>query len=116
MLHWTHVQMSGGCRGGLGAGALPLADGRLETLADELRGLITVRTSYGYRIDHEATKHDDRAVAIGMACVKILERAPHRRFVKPEIVEKSAPEPLKSRRISAEGRGLYGMGNGKVHY
>jgi hypothetical protein len=92
-----------------GCGALPVG-GKTETLKDELLGLVTVRMSYGYRFDHLAAKHDDRAVAVGMGCVKLLERFPSRRFETPPRVVVPPPEPLKVRRISAEGRGLYGMG------
>lgn len=41
-----------------------------ETLVDELSGLRVKRMPYGYRFDHENQKHDDRAVAIGMASLR----------------------------------------------
>ncbi len=37
-----------------------------ETLYDELVSLVVKRMSYGFRFDHTAQMHDDRAVAIGM--------------------------------------------------
>jgi hypothetical protein len=43
-----------------------------ETLADELVGLRVKRMPYGFRFDHEKQKHDDRAVAISMACLRAL--------------------------------------------
>lgn len=92
-----------------GAGSLVVAGGKTETLVDELKSLVIKRTSYGYRIDHESTKHDDRAVAVGMACVKIMERQPSRRFERPPQVAAPLQSPLRVRRISAERRGLYGM-------
>lgn len=52
---------------GPGTGDLLLADGRVETLADELAALRVKRMPYGYRFDHENQKHDDRAVALCMA-------------------------------------------------
>ena len=43
-----------------------------ETLVDELVGLRVKRMPYGFRFDHENQKHDDRAVAIGMAASKAV--------------------------------------------
>jgi len=37
------------------------------TLADEFADLVTVDLPSGYRWDHKANKHDDRATAVGMA-------------------------------------------------
>lgn len=64
-----------------GAGAIRVKDKRteterLETLIDELAALRVKRMPYGYRFDHESQKHDDRAVAIGMAALKAVEFAP----------------------------------------
>ena len=47
-----------------GCGALP--DG--DTLEQELGRLVTKRKAYGYRFDHEATGHDDRAFCLALAC------------------------------------------------
>jgi hypothetical protein len=91
-------------------GAGRLAPG--DDLVEELCGLITKRMAYGYRFDHELNKHDDRAVAVGMACVQILNRPRRRAFVKPPVVKPpalpSAPIPVRLR-TRAEERGLYGM-------
>jgi len=46
-----------------GAGSL----GADDTLEHELSRLITVRKSYGFRFDHEATGHDDRAFCLALA-------------------------------------------------
>jgi hypothetical protein len=92
-----------------GCGSLPLADGRLEDFRQELRGLVTKRTSYGYRIDHESTKHDDRTVTVGMGAVQLMARLPKQPFKAPPPVEKVPPTPLRPRALSAESRGLYGM-------
>lgn len=54
------------------AGALVLSSGEIETLADELPGLVPKLTVYGYRIDHESTSHDDRAVSLGMAALEAV--------------------------------------------
>ncbi len=43
-----------------------------ETLEDELVGLRVKKMTYGFRFDHENQKHDDRAVAIGMAALKAV--------------------------------------------
>jgi hypothetical protein len=56
-----------------GAGTLQTPDG-LDTLVDELAGLVTVPMSYGYRFDHELNKHDDRAVVLGMGSTVLLHR------------------------------------------
>ena len=41
-----------------------------ETLTEELAALRVRKMNYGYRMDHENQKHDDRAVAIGMAALR----------------------------------------------
>ena len=92
-----------------GCGSLPVAEGRTEDLADELRGLVTRPMSYGYRIDHEATKHDDRAVCVGMGAVQLLAGVPPTTFQTPPRVDPPPGDTFRPRRISAEGRGLYGM-------
>jgi hypothetical protein len=46
---------------------------REETFADELVGLRVKPMPYGFRFDHEVQKHDDRAVAVGMALSRALE-------------------------------------------
>lgn len=63
-----------------GAGDLKVTDKRTgkistETLMDELSSLRVKRMPYGFRFDHENQKHDDRAVAIGMAALKASQYA-----------------------------------------
>lgn len=65
-----------------GAGGLPV-QGRMETLEDELCSLVLKPMSYGYRFDHEATKHDDRAVNMGMAVVCLLGQMRPPEWVSP---------------------------------
>lgn len=76
-----------------GAGNIQVADKRTgttrtETLVDELVALRVKRMPYGYRFDHENQKHDDRAVAIGMASLKAVQFAP------PPKVQLPPPRPL----------------------
>lgn len=59
-----------------------------ETFADELAALRVKRMPYGYRFDHEAQKHDDRAVAVGMASLRAYqflhgESVPFRKLTLP---------------------------------
>lgn len=58
-----------------GCGDLLIAGGRTETLSDELSGLRVKRMPYGFRFDHEAGAHDDRAVALGMLALYVSEYA-----------------------------------------
>ncbi len=46
-----------------------------DELFDELVELQAEQTSYGWRIDHARNKHDDRAMALGMAALVLAERA-----------------------------------------
>lgn len=50
-----------------------------DTLADELSRLVTVRKAYGFRFDHEATGHDDRAFAIAGGLLTTPRFLPQRR-------------------------------------
>lgn len=45
-------------------------------LERELLELQAVQTSYGWRIDHKHGKHDDRAMALGMAVLAVLAESP----------------------------------------
>lgn len=56
-----------------GAGDLVLPDGKIESFADELRYLRVKKMPYGFRFDHLAQKHDDRAVAVTMAALRAIE-------------------------------------------
>lgn len=65
------------------AGLLPaeyVENGRVRriedrTLEQELAMLVTKPTQWGYRIDHESGRHDDRAVCIGMGLLHVLPNA-----------------------------------------
>lgn len=47
-----------------------------DTLPKELSRLVIKPMSYGYRFNHEAGRHDDRAVTLGMGLVHLLPEAP----------------------------------------
>jgi hypothetical protein len=71
-----------------------------ETLVDELSSLRVRRMPYGYRFDHENQKHDDRAVAIGMAALKAVEHAPasyHTGNPRPLAVNPEGAEDRRTR-------------------
>lgn len=78
-----------------GAGGLPVG-GKAETLVDEVAGLVTKQMAYGYRVDHESTKHDDRFSALGMACVTLLHRPRPASWTapRPPAPDKAAPRPI----------------------
>jgi hypothetical protein len=46
-----------------------------RTIEQELAMLVTKPMSYGYRIDHESGRHDDRAVVVGMGLLHVLPGA-----------------------------------------
>lgn len=50
-----------------------LVAGKTHSLSDELVELVIKRMSYGYRFDHQADKHDDRVVSIGMAALSAVK-------------------------------------------
>lgn len=63
-----------------------------DSLETELAGLRVKRMSYGFRFDHENNKHDDRAVALGMAALYVSEypaRTPTLNVPKIELPVKS---------------------------
>ena len=66
-----------------------------ETFEDELVKLVLKVTPYGYRIDHESGRHDDRAVAVGMALVEALEDPQVLEWVGPgKPVAEAVTEPV----------------------
>jgi hypothetical protein len=75
-----------------GAGVL-VVEGRQETLADEMAGLVLRPMSYGYRFDHEAGKHDDRTVCLGMGALVLLHQMAPVAFVSPPALELPKPKP-----------------------
>lgn len=99
-----------------GAGTIPIEGGKIETLADELTGLVLRPMPYGYRFDHTATKHDDRSVVLGMGLVAILHQLlPSRMGKVPKVVapvEKDItyiPGIKIPRQPSSPLGGLYGL-------
>jgi hypothetical protein len=92
-----------------GCGDLPL-DGRLDTLVDELCGLVLKQMQYGYRIDHELTKHDDRAVCIGMLALTCLKQMKPPEWVPPQPQANPQVTPMEQFRFRESGnRILYGV-------
>lgn len=92
-----------------GCGDLPL-EGRMDTLVDELCGLVVKQMVYGYRIDHELTRHDDRAVAIGMLCIELLRQMPSIGFAHKEPLPHTPTKPADQFRPRDCGpRILYGV-------
>lgn len=70
------------------AGDLMVVDKRTgitirDTLEDELASLRVKKMPYGYRFDHENQKHDDRAVAIGMAALAAVKHPAARNPAPP---------------------------------
>lgn len=59
-----------------------------DTFKKELVSLVTRVMPYGWRLDHESGKHDDRAVAAGMALTELVKFP----YVAPEV---KAGEPVK---------------------
>lgn len=57
-------------------GAITTAKGILSTVVDELASLVTRKMPYGYRFDHTAQQHDDRAVVLGMGITEALKLPP----------------------------------------
>lgn len=97
-----------------GCADVPAAGGAgRDTLADELAALIVRRTPGGYRFDHLAGRHDDRAVAVGMAALYCVQ-SQDADFVQPDVPD-PPPEPkpadplLGPRRGHAARRGLFGL-------
>lgn len=97
-----------------GAGAIPRGDS-LDTLKDELLALVLKPMTYGYRFDHTAGHHDDRAVAVGMPLL-LASRDQDREWIPPTSLP-SIPSPpgvfdyrLNIRYASSPSqRGLYGI-------
>jgi hypothetical protein len=63
-LHWYS---------GCGAVIHP-STGNLHELTDELSEVVIRPMSYGFRIDHERTEHDDRAVVAGMLALTLVRQ------------------------------------------
>lgn len=46
------------------------------TLADEFKRVISKRTQWGYKIDHDTKEHDDRVISVGMAALEAIKSTP----------------------------------------
>lgn len=81
------------------AGLLPGVED--DTLAKELSRLVIKPMSYGYRFDHEAGRHDDRAVVLGMGLIHILPEGQPGGSQGPAVVKREdaavVPMPLPNR-------------------
>lgn len=88
-----------------------IVNGLTESLIDELCSLVVKQMTYGYRIDHELTAHDDRAVSLGMMCVEILKSPVAVDWVKPPGLEAQPVSPLAQFRKQRDSspRILYGV-------
>lgn len=60
-----------------------------DSLESELSQLLLRVTPSGYRFDHKSGKHDDRAVAIGMAALFAVNAPPLAEFAPPTPLAKS---------------------------
>lgn len=93
------------------AGLLPGAED--DTFSKELARLVKKPMIYGYRFDHEAGRHDDRAAAVGGALVIMVPEMPPvgggPTTVKPEEDATVRGVPV-LRQDWASNRGLFGMG------
>lgn len=69
----ANFELAQALRAFVSTGTLRLYPGAGHELADELANLICVRKSYGFRIDHTASGHDDQAVALGQFLVRSSE-------------------------------------------
>lgn len=79
-----------------GMGDILLPNGRADTLEDELVSLVLRPMVYGYRVDHELTKHDDRAVNMGMAVCCMLEQMRPPEWIGPDRpIHPGEPAPEK---------------------
>lgn len=65
-----------------------------RTLEQELAMLVTRPMSYGYRIDHESGRHDDRAFVIGAGLLYALPAATPAGSVGPTVVPAPKATPL----------------------
>jgi hypothetical protein len=75
---------------------IPIED---QTLEQELSMLITKPTMWGYRFDHEAGRHDDRCVTIGMGLLHAFPEG-----VPLSVGPESVPNPNKLRPVLGDTR------------
>lgn len=66
-----------------GAGEL-FVNGERETLTEELAALYLKPVSYGFKIAHSSSKHDDRTVTVGMMALAAVRTEGQRPFVMRE--------------------------------
>ena len=91
-----------------GAGTVSV-NGRNDTFADELVGLVLKEMGYGYRFDHTARFHDDRAVAVGMAALMCVNN-PQPPWTAPTPIPNDPTNPLWERDLREQPTaGFMGM-------
>lgn len=78
-----------------------------DTFTSELANLVLRPMAYGYRFDHESGRHDDRAVAVGMAALLAVREQRDRVEPPKAIVQK--PKPLTDLSY-AKSRNIFGVG------
>lgn len=92
-----------------GAGDI-LVDGVMETLVDEIAGLVIKATPYGYRFDHTSSFHDDKAVAVGMMALIACRLDPSGPGAPPPPVKvQKNPILIQDLKPTWERRGLWGV-------
>jgi len=62
-------------------GSLLLPSGEMDTLDQEILGLVIRQSSNGIRFDHLGKHHDDRAFALAMGILKLLRSSARREFL-----------------------------------
>jgi hypothetical protein len=74
-------------------------------LLDELTHVRLRESSPGvYRLDHDSGRHDDRAIALGLAAAHLLDRQPRSRHPVPiglAAAQPTEPHPLLRRAVDA---------------
>lgn len=65
-----------------------------DTIAKELARLVIVRKSYGYRFDHEAGRHDDRAAVLAMGLAFAFPETMPADSHGPKVVEVEDPPEM----------------------
>ncbi len=109
--------VSGRVRWYPGCGRLKDPDGAESTLTSELAGVTIRPMSYGYRITHESSGHDDRVVSLGMGLLHAIQ-LPAELLPPPIIVdtnlsvrEQAIPGGIDLGRKQHGGGGLVGGGS-----
>jgi hypothetical protein len=74
-----------------GDGLVSTRGGGVEDFRQELLGLVMAVTPYGYRFDHKAGHHDDRACAVGMAALEAVRDPSAVPWVGPNGIDGARP-------------------------